>query len=50
MVLYNSVKFDSNPFNNKEVMAETRNGTDMPLKRYKGPFVLILTQNKLTPN
>ena len=25
MVLYNSVKFDSNPFNSKEVMAETRN-------------------------
>ena len=28
MVLYNSVKFDSNPFNNTEVMAETRNVTD----------------------
>ena len=28
MVLYNSVKFDSNPFNNKEVMAKTQNGTD----------------------
>jgi hypothetical protein len=25
MVLYNSVKFDSNPFNSKEVMAKTRN-------------------------
>jgi hypothetical protein len=25
MLPYNSVKFDSNPFNSKEVMAETRN-------------------------
>jgi len=25
MVIYNYVKFDLNPFNSKEVMAETRN-------------------------
>ena len=31
MVLYNYVKFDSNTFNSKEVMAETRNTTILTL-------------------
>ena len=31
MVLYNSLKFDSNTFNSKEFMAETRNTTILTL-------------------